>query len=56
MSFAAKISDHVVFMEAGQIVEAGPPDQIFGNTRTPRLQQFLKPWFDRSLTSVTGAA
>jgi polar amino acid transport system ATP-binding protein len=56
MSFAAKISDHVVFMEAGQIVEAGPPEQIFGNTRTPRLQQFLKPWFDRSLTSVTGVA
>jgi len=56
MSFAAKISDHVVFMEAGQIVEAGPPGQIFGNSRTPRLQQFLKPWFDRSLTSVTAAA
>jgi polar amino acid transport system ATP-binding protein len=56
MSFAAKISDHVVFMEAGQIVEAGTPEQIFGNTRTPRLQQFLKPWFDRSLTPVTGVA
>jgi polar amino acid transport system ATP-binding protein len=56
MSFAAKISDHVVFMEAGQIVEAGPPEQIFGNTRTPRLQQFLKPWFDRSLTAVGGVA
>lgn len=54
MSFAAKISDHVVFMEAGKIVEAGPPAQIFGNTRTPRLQQFLKPWFDRSLTPVVG--
>ncbi|WP_322052404.1 amino acid ABC transporter ATP-binding protein [Paraburkholderia bannensis] len=50
MSFAAKISDKVVFMEAGQIVEAGPPAQLFGNTRTPRLQQFLKPWFDRSLS------
>jgi polar amino acid transport system ATP-binding protein len=56
MSFAAKISDHVVFMEAGQIVEAGPPEQIFGNTRTPRLQQFLKPWFDRSLTAIGGVA
>ena len=32
----------VVFMEAGQIVEAGPPAQLFGNTRTPRLQQFLE--------------
>ncbi|WP_321901887.1 amino acid ABC transporter ATP-binding protein [Paraburkholderia tropica] len=50
MSFAAKISDKVVFMEAGAIVEAGPPAQLFGNTRTPRLQQFLKPWLERSLT------
>jgi polar amino acid transport system ATP-binding protein len=55
MSFAAKISDKVVFMEAGQIVESGPPPQLFGNSRTPRLQQFLKPWFDRSL-SVTAPA
>ncbi|AUT74347.1 amino acid ABC transporter ATP-binding protein [Paraburkholderia hospita] len=55
MSFAAKISDKVVFMEAGQIVESGPPAQLFGNSRTPRLQQFLKPWFDRSL-SVTAPA
>jgi polar amino acid transport system ATP-binding protein len=49
MSFAAKISDKVVFMEAGKILEAGPPAQLFGNTRTPRLQQFLKPWLERSL-------
>jgi polar amino acid transport system ATP-binding protein len=51
MSFAAKISDKVVFMEAGAIVEAGPPAQLFGNTRTPRLQQFLKPWLERSWRS-----
>jgi polar amino acid transport system ATP-binding protein len=55
MSFAAKISDKVVFMEAGRIVEAGPPAQLFGSTRTPRLQQFLKPWFDRSLGIGTPA-
>jgi polar amino acid transport system ATP-binding protein len=52
MSFAAKISDKVVFMEAGEIVEVGTPAELFGNTRTPRLQQFLKPWFDRSLSPV----
>jgi polar amino acid transport system ATP-binding protein len=51
MSFAAKISDTVVFMEAGRIVESGPPAQLFGNTGTPRLQQFLKPWFERSLSA-----
>jgi polar amino acid transport system ATP-binding protein len=42
-------------MEAGRIVESGPPAQLFGNTGTPRLQQFLKPWFERSL-SATGPA
>ncbi|KVE96385.1 ATP-binding protein [Burkholderia vietnamiensis] len=50
MSFAAKISDKVVFMEAGQIVETGAPAQLFGDTRTPRLRQFLKPRLDRSLS------
>ena len=55
MSFAAKISDKVVFMESGQIVESGPPAQVFGNSRTARLQQFLKPWFDRSLSFAAPA-
>ncbi|APD11154.1 ATP-binding protein [Pandoraea vervacti] len=49
MSFAAKISDRIVFMEAGRVVESGPPAQLFGQSRSPRLQQFLKPWFERSL-------
>jgi polar amino acid transport system ATP-binding protein len=56
MSFAAKISHRVVFMEAGQVVEAGPPAQLFGNTRTLRLQQFLRPWLDRSLPLADSAA
>jgi polar amino acid transport system ATP-binding protein len=50
MSFAAKISSKVVFMESGQIVETGTPAALFGNSRTERLQQFLKPWLERSLT------
>ncbi|MFX1736064.1 amino acid ABC transporter ATP-binding protein [Paraburkholderia sp. A1RI_3L] len=56
MSFAAKISNKVVFMEAGQIIETGSPAQLFGNTRTPRLRQFLKPWLDRSLSLAEGMA
>lgn len=51
MSFAAKISDQVVFMDNGKIVESGPPARLFDGARTPRLEQFLKPWFDRSLAS-----
>lgn len=54
MSFAAKISDKVVFMEAGQVVESGAPAQLFGNSRTPRLRQFLKPWLERSPSFAGG--
>jgi polar amino acid transport system ATP-binding protein len=46
--------------EAGQFKKThhpiGPPAQLFGNTGTPRLQQFLKPWFERSLSAPGGPA
>ena len=41
MRFAEKIADRVVFMDAGQIAEEGPPDQIFNNPKTERLSLFL---------------
>jgi len=41
MSFARSASDTVVFMDRGKVVESGPPDQIFDNAATPRLQKFL---------------
>ena len=50
MSFAAQISSQVVFMEAGRIVETGAPGEMFQNPATERLKQFLKPWFNRSLS------
>jgi polar amino acid transport system ATP-binding protein len=53
MSFAAQISDQVVFMEAGRIVETGAPQGLFQAPKTERLQQFLRPWFNRSLTPRT---
>jgi polar amino acid transport system ATP-binding protein len=28
-------------MDRGKVVESGPPDQIFDNAATPRLQKFL---------------
>ena len=33
MGFARAVADRVLFMEAGRIVEVGPPDQIFDNDR-----------------------
>lgn len=50
MSFAAQISSQVVFMEAGKVVETGAPLTLFQAPKTERLQRFLKPWFNRSLT------
>ena len=41
MGFARSASDTVVFMDRGKVVESGPPDQIFDDAETPRLQRFL---------------
>lgn len=42
MQFARDVSDKVVFMSEGIVVEAGTPSQIFGNPQHERTQQFLK--------------
>ena len=41
MSFAHQISDKVIFMDQGQIVESGTAKQIFDHPQMPRTQQFL---------------
>lgn len=41
MSFARAAADHVVFMDAGLIVEQGHPEQLFGAPTQPRTQAFL---------------
>jgi polar amino acid transport system ATP-binding protein len=42
MKFAREVASHVVFLANGMIEEEGPPAQVFGSPRSPRLQQFLK--------------
>lgn len=49
MSFAAEVSSRIVFMEKGQIVAAGTPDEIVRKPSHPRIQTFLQPWIRRSL-------
>jgi ABC-type polar amino acid transport system ATPase subunit len=41
MGFAADVASRVVFMEAGRIVESGPPGEVLARPRTERLQAFL---------------
>jgi ABC-type polar amino acid transport system ATPase subunit len=42
MKFAREVSDRIVFMEAGKIVEEGPPAQIFSSSADARTQSFLR--------------
>jgi ABC-type polar amino acid transport system ATPase subunit len=42
IQFAAEVSDHVIFMDGGKIVEAGPPRQVIANPQHPRTREFLK--------------
>ena len=41
MGFARQVADRVVFMDRGEIVESGPPNDLFENPQTDRLQLFL---------------
>ena len=41
MEFARSVSDRVIFLHQGAIEEEGPPDQVFGATKSARLRQFL---------------
>jgi polar amino acid transport system ATP-binding protein len=42
MSFARDIADRVCFLDAGVILEQGPPEQILSAPREQRTQQFLQ--------------
>ena len=41
MQFARAIADRVIFMDAGEIVESGEPEEFFTKPKTERLQRFL---------------
>ena len=41
MAFARDVSDHVIFMDGGVIVEEGDPEQVINNPQQERTQHFL---------------
>lgn len=41
MGFAREVGDRVLFMDEGQLVEEGTPENIFRNPQNPRTQAFL---------------
>ena len=42
MAFARAVSDRVIFMDGGVIVEQGKPEDVFGDTKNERTKQFLQ--------------
>ena len=41
MGFAREVGDRVIFMDAGQVVEVGPPEHFFTNPQEERTKSFL---------------
>lgn len=42
MGFAREVADRLVFMDHGEIIEQGTPEEFFTNPKHPRLKQFLE--------------
>lgn len=41
MGFAREVGDRILFMDEGQILEEGSPDQLFNHPQNPRTRDFL---------------
>ncbi|CAL9559296.1 ectoine/hydroxyectoine ABC transporter ATP-binding protein EhuA [Streptomyces sp. enrichment culture] len=41
MGFARDISDQVLMFDAGRVIEAGPPEKIFGDPERQRTREFI---------------
>ncbi len=49
MAFARDVSDRVYFIDQGQIIEEGTPNDIFNHARHDRTKQFLKRFIEAHL-------
>lgn len=50
MEFAREVADRVLVFDQGEILESGPPDEIFTNPQAPRTQSFLSRVLKKSVT------
>ena len=46
MAFAKEVSDRVVFMDRGVILEQGSPREVFGNPKESRTRKFLSRYLE----------
>jgi polar amino acid transport system ATP-binding protein len=42
MGFARDIADRICCLDAGRIVEEGPPERVLSDPSEPRTRQFLQ--------------
>ncbi len=42
MGFARAAADKIVFMDSGEIIEVGPPEEVFTNPKSERTKSFLE--------------
>ena len=42
MGFARDVANRVCFLDGGQVLEQGPPNELFTSPQQPRTQQFLQ--------------
>ena len=42
MGFAREVADRVCFLDAGRVLEQGPPARVLGEPTEPRTRQFLR--------------
>ena len=41
MGFAREVANKILFIDEGQILESGAPEEFFSNPKNPRLKEFL---------------
>ena len=46
MAFAREVSDRIVFMDQGVILEQGTPTEVFGNPKEARTREFLSRYLE----------
>jgi polar amino acid transport system ATP-binding protein len=47
IGFAKEVSDKIVFIDRGMIVEEGPPEEVLGKPREQRTREFLRRLMER---------
>ena len=47
MGFAKEVGDRIVFMDGGNILESGKPEEFFANPKNERTKEFLKAFTNK---------